>query len=301
MKKKIILTLIVLLTINIALAEKVALIELEYKDGVVEVLKETIIEGYIPSDVLLSSESYSYLAEGQAQNFSSKFEIPLTIFSDRSDDDGKISGIRIQLNKTRFTIIVPILEKKQEIKIYDPESQTVVETTVDVTEAEEDIQFDIEAKNITNKTVEQEIKESNETLPEIRTSFELLYGQYEEGKQLNVGRIYGLTSSDVSATVARSIFYDELPKKVSLIPQEINNFWQLSSKAPGVNYLRDSGLGYFGTVGMSYNYDYAVELNRKIAESSSLGELFVKMKDVGYIKDHFTLLADPTLPIEVIK
>ncbi len=130
---KIILLVILILSLNIALAEnKVYIVDLEYKDGVITVNDIVTKTGYYPDRKLQPERGYTLelVSEDDLALYSFKFQVPLKIYTDVIDSGGEINGGVIILNETNFALIVPYDDDAKEIKIYDTKSKEIVSASV---------------------------------------------------------------------------------------------------------------------------------------------------------------------------
>lgn len=132
MKKRILALLILTLLLDTALAEnKVFIVDLNYKDGIITVNDIMIKAGYYPDRRLQPERGYTLeLVSEDRVLYSFKFEVPLEIHTDVIDEDGEIKGGVIVLNETNFALIVPYYDKASEIRVYDSTNKEVLSKAV---------------------------------------------------------------------------------------------------------------------------------------------------------------------------
>ncbi|MDD5331294.1 MAG: hypothetical protein PHE43_00525 [Candidatus Nanoarchaeia archaeon] len=115
--KKLILILCLILVSGFVSASQVCVLDFDYNNGDLNLLNHQISNGFSP-DYKLSEGDYSV----DSYNFENQrirrinFDIPLTIFSDVSNED-IITGSVEKLNQVKFSLIIPCPEEIKELKI----------------------------------------------------------------------------------------------------------------------------------------------------------------------------------------
>jgi hypothetical protein len=113
-----ILILIILLSSFVS-AEQVYLLNLNYDKGEITLKDKFVKNGFAP-DYNLNSGDYQaeIISSDNIRLYEVRFDIPLFIYSDRSDSFGEVSGDVIKRDIFDFTLVVPYFNNGKEINIY---------------------------------------------------------------------------------------------------------------------------------------------------------------------------------------
>lgn len=132
MRKIILVIFILTLLLDVALAEnKVFIVDLNYKDGIITVNDIMIKIGYYPDRKLQPEIGYTLeLVSEDKVLYSFKFEVPLEIRTDVIDEDGEVKGGIIVLSETNFALILPYYDEAKEIRVYDSKNKEVLSKAV---------------------------------------------------------------------------------------------------------------------------------------------------------------------------
>lgn len=110
-----------------AAQQKVIIFQLDYDNGNITYLNNTVKYGFYP-DRRYQSE-YGYKAEMLSDKsevlYSFKFDIPNKIFVDGTNERGELSGGKIVMNETKFALTVPYFERAKEMRIYSPDNRLI--------------------------------------------------------------------------------------------------------------------------------------------------------------------------------
>ena len=110
------------------LAEQVVILNLHYKDGGLTLTDKAIMDGYHPDRKIQPGKGYrtEMISDGNEVLHAFRFEVPLKIYADVSDEDG-ISGGLFLLNETDFALTYPHYDHAKEIKFYNEKGTNVLE------------------------------------------------------------------------------------------------------------------------------------------------------------------------------
>ncbi len=132
MKKKVLFVLIFVLLLSVVLAveDKVYVVDLHYKDGKITVNDIMVKTGYYPDRKLQPEKGYTLdLVSDKEVLYSFKFEVPLKIYTDVIEDEEVRGGIII-LNESNFALVLPYFEEAKDIRIYDTRNKEVASASV---------------------------------------------------------------------------------------------------------------------------------------------------------------------------
>ncbi len=106
---------------------KVMILELNYDDGQILLLNNTIKYGFFPDRRY--EPDYGYKAEMISLDgfnlYTFRFKAPNEIFVDGTDETGEISGGKVILPNVNFALTVPYYEDIGQISIYSPGDEKI--------------------------------------------------------------------------------------------------------------------------------------------------------------------------------
>lgn len=133
MKKAIsfVLALLMVLSVVLAVENKVFIVDLNYKDGVITIDDIMTKAGYYPDRKLQPEGGYTLeLMSEEGSLYSFNFQVPLKIYTDVIEDDGEISGGVVVLSETNFALVLPYFDDAKEIRIYDTNNKEILSKAV---------------------------------------------------------------------------------------------------------------------------------------------------------------------------
>jgi len=106
---------------------KVLILNLHYKNGILSLNNKIIKYGYAPDRKLQPSKGFklSIIGKNNIILNSFNFEIPNKIFTDVIKNNKTIGGV-VLLNETNFSLVLPFYKEAEEIKIYNPQGREIL-------------------------------------------------------------------------------------------------------------------------------------------------------------------------------
>jgi hypothetical protein len=115
---------------------QVLVLNLNYHDGEISLLNYTIKYGYYPDRNILIEDGYRLeIVSSEGVLYESSFKKPNEIFVDGTDEDGEISGGKIELSDVDFALTFPYYTDMEKIIVYDDKGVLLEEATIDYHES----------------------------------------------------------------------------------------------------------------------------------------------------------------------
>jgi len=135
--KRIILLMLVLFS-SFAYAQEtdfIRVLKLHYDRGDISILESIVKLGYYPDRNIQPEKGYTVeiISKTGEKLYEIRFEPPIKIFHDVSDENGELSGGITFLDETNFAITIPYFSDEAEINIYN-EEDVLIETQAIITQ-----------------------------------------------------------------------------------------------------------------------------------------------------------------------
>lgn len=110
----------------------VRVINLHYRDGVIEIVESVVNPGYFPDRKNAPEEGYKFeiISDTGEILYDFAFKVPLEVYVDSSSETGEMEGGLIRLTETDFALVVPHFENEDEIRILDEKGDVVLTKNV---------------------------------------------------------------------------------------------------------------------------------------------------------------------------
>lgn len=139
MKGKLVLMLVMLIMLagSVNAFDKIFVVDFNYNQGDIIVNDKLVKYGHYPDRKIQPTEGHivEIISDTDELLYSFKFEVPLKIWVDSSDEN-KLSGGYIILDNVDFALVMPYFDNAAEIRIYEPDgsSKGKLELIADVAE-----------------------------------------------------------------------------------------------------------------------------------------------------------------------